>query len=219
MADTKPYNEILENVTLCFVKIAESGTKYKSEDREYSLNATVSKQAAKEFKKKFPKQSVKEFDNEEYETKYGISVPYPQQDEQYVIKLSKGHIRGGKEIDNKFRPQAYIVNEDSTLTCITTSRLIANGSVADVAYRVTTNEFGTFAHLEAIRITNLIEYKKSGALLNPFGGIISVVEEENKDVTEARKNKELLKEQQEVVPEDDEQDDDATDDISDDIPF
>ena len=216
MADTKPYNEILENVTLCFVKIAESGTKYKSEDREYSLNATVSKQAAKEFKKKFPKQKVKEFDNEEYETKYGISVPYPEQDEQFVLKLSKGHIRGGKEIDSKFRPQAYLVNQDSTLTCITTSRLIANGSVADVAYRVTTNEFGTFAHLEAIRITNLIEYKKSGAMLNPFGGIISVVEEENKDVTEARKNKELLKEQEGVVEEEEEEE---KDEMSDDIPF
>ena len=217
MADTKPYNEILENVTLCFVKIAESGTKYKSEDREYSLNATVSKQAAKEFKKKFVKQSVKEFDNADYEAKYGISVPYPEQEEQYVIKLSKGHIKGGKEMDARFRPQAYVVNEDSTLTCITTSRIISNGSKADVAYRVTSNEFGTFAHLEAIRITELIEYKKSNGMVNPFGGVVSVVEEEDKAVTEARKNKEESHEsdKKSLAEEDDEQ----VEDIDDDIPF
>ena len=191
MADIKPYNEIIENVTLCFAKIAESGKKFESEDREYSVNVTVNKQTAKDFKKKFTKQPIKEFDNKDYEVKFGIKVPYPEQDEQFVIKLSKGHIINGVEsYNNKFRPQAYLVNQDSTLTCITTSRLIANGSVADVAYRVTTNKFGTFAHLEGVRITNLIEYRKSSNLLNPFGGVVSVIEEEDKSVSEARKNRE-----------------------------
>ncbi len=191
MADIKPYNEIIENVTLCFAKIAESGKKFESEDREYSVNVTVNKQTAKDFKKKFTKQPIKEFDNADYEAKFGIKVPYPEQDEQFVIKLSKGHIINGVEsYNNKFRPQAYLVNQDSTLTCITTSRLIANGSIADVAYRVTTNKFGTFAHLEGVRITNLIEYRKSSNLLNPFGGVVSVIEEEDKSVSEARKNRE-----------------------------
>ena len=191
MADIKPYNEIIENVTLCFAKIAESGKKFESEDREYSVNVTVNKQTAKDFKKKFTKQPIKEFDNADYEAKFGIKVPYPEQDEQFVIKLSKGHIINGVEsYNNKFRPQAYLVNQDSTLTCITTSRLIANGSIADVAYRVTTNKFGTFAHLEGVRITNLIEYRKSSNLLNPFGGVVSVIEEEDKSVSEARKSRE-----------------------------
>ena len=191
MADTKPYNEIIENATLCFAKIAESGKKFESEDREYSVNVTVNKQTAKDFKKKFTKQPIKEFNNADYEAKFGIKVPYPEQDEQFVIKLSKGHIINGVEsYNNKFRPQAYLVNQDSTLTCITTSRLIANGSIADVAYRVTTNKFGTFAHLEGVRITNLIEYRKSSNLLNPFGGVVSVIEEEDKSVSEARKNRE-----------------------------
>ena len=193
MSQNKPYTEILNNTTLAFVKVAESDNKYQSEDLEYSLNAVVSKADAKAFKKKFPKQSVKDYENDEFKEKFKIDPPFPDQDEQYVLKLSKVHIKDGVEANPKYRPRVYLDDGKGNLTDITTSRLVANGSKGDVAYRVSENPFGTFARLEGIRITELIEYKKAGAA-NPFGGRVVAVEEDNPEATQARASRSEQKE-------------------------
>ena len=193
MSQNKPYTEILNNTTLAFVKVAESDNKYQSEDLEYSLNAVVSKADAKAFKKKFPKQSVKDYENDEFKEKFKIDPPFPDQDEQYVLKLSKAHFKDGVEANPKYRPRAYLDDGKGNFTDITTSRLVANGSKGDVAYRVCENSFGTFAHLEGIRITELIEYKKAGAA-NPFGGRVVAVEEDNPEATQARASRSEQKE-------------------------
>lgn len=195
MSQNKPYTEILNNTTLAFVKVAESDNKYQSEDLEYSLNAVVSKADAKAFKKKFPKQSVKDYENDEFKEKFKIDPPFPDQDEQYVLKLSKVHIKDGVEANPKYRPRVYLDDGEGNLTDITTSRLVANGSKGDVAYRVSENSFGTFAHLEGIRITELIEYKKAGAA-NPFGGRVVAVEEDNPEATQARASREAEKKEE-----------------------
>ena len=193
MATNKPYTEILEDVTFAFVKMAESDLKYQSNvDREYSINAVVSKAVAKAFKKKFPKQSVKEFDNKEFEEKFKIAPPFPDADEQWVLKLSKAHIKDGEPRPEKYRPRVYLADQIGDLVDITTSRLVANGSKGDVAYRVSENQFGTFAHLESIRVTEFIEYKKNGAT-NPFGGRVVAVEGENPEATQARASREAEK--------------------------
>lgn len=199
MATNKPYTEILEDVTLAFVKVAESDNKYQSEDREYSVNVVVSKAIAKAFKKKFPKQSVKEYDNKEFEEKFKISPPFPDEDEQWVLKLSKTHIKDGEAQPEKYRPRAYLSRGDGTSIDITTSRLIANGSKGDVAYRVSENSFGTFAHLEGIRITEFIEYKKAWAA-NPFGDRVVAIEEDNPEVTQARASREAEKKEEKPAP-------------------
>lgn len=199
MATNKPYTEILEDVTLAFVKVAESDNKYQSEDREYSVNVVVSKAIAKAFKKKFPKQSVKEYDNKEFEEKFKISPPFPDEDEQWVLKLSKTHIKDGEAQPEKYRPRAYLSQDNGDLIDITTSRLIANGSKGDVAYRVSENSFGTFAHLEGIRITELIEYKRAWAA-NPFGGRVVTVEAENPEATQARAQREAEKKEDNPAP-------------------
>ena len=192
MATNKPYTEILEDVTFAFVKMAESDKKYQSEDREYSINIVVSKAEAKAFKKKFPKQSVKEYDNKEFEEKFNIAPPFPDADEQWVLKLSKLHIKNGEPQPEKYRPRVYLADKIGDLVDITTSRLVANGSKGDVAYRVTENQFGTFAHLESIRVTEFIGYKKNGAT-NPFGGRVVAVEGENPEATQARASREAEK--------------------------
>ena len=174
MSQNKPYTEILNNATLAFVKVAESDKKYQSEDREYSLSAVVSKADAKAFKKKFPKQSVKDYENDEFKEKFKIDPPFPDQDEQYVLKLSKVHIKDGVEANPKYRPRVYLDDGKGNFTDITTSRLVSNGSKGDVAYRVIENSFGVFAHLDAVRLTEFIEYKKDGAA-NPFGGRVVAV--------------------------------------------
>lgn len=199
MSQNKPYTEILNNTTLAFVKVAESDNKYQSEDLEYSLNAVVSKADAKAFKKKFPKQSVKDYENDEFKEKFKIDPPFQDQDEQYVLKLSKVHIKDGVEANPKYRPRVYLDDGKGNFTDITTSRLVANGSKGDVAYRVSENSFGTFAHLEGIRITELIEYKKAGAA-NPFGGRVVAVEEDNPEATQARASRESEKKDDNPAP-------------------
>ena len=193
MSQNKPYTEILNNTTLAFVKVAESDKKYQSEDLEYSLNAIVSKADAKAFKKKFLKQSVKDYENNEFKEKFKIDPPFPDQDEQYVLKLCKVHVKDGVEANPKYRPRVYLDDGKGNLTDITTSRLVANGSKGDVAYRVSENSFGVFAYLDAVRLTEFIEYKKDGAA-NPFGGRVVAVEEDSESATNARSSRREQKE-------------------------
>lgn len=199
MSQNKPYTEILNNATLAFVKVAESDKKYQSEDLEYSLNAIVSKADAKAFKKKFLKQSVKDYENNEFKEKFKIDPPFQDQDEQYVLKLSKVHVKDGVEANPKYRPRVYLDDGKGNLTDITTSRLVANGSKGDVAYRVSENSFGVFAYLDAVRLTEFIDYKKDGAA-NPFGGRVVAVEEDNPEATQARASHESEKKETPVPP-------------------
>ena len=50
---------------------------------------------------------------------------------------------------------------------ITNTTLVGNGSKGSVSYTVVENKFGTFAKLNALLVTDLIEYQKMGG--NPFG--------------------------------------------------
>ena len=218
MSQNQPYTEILNNTTLAFVKVAESDKKYQSEDREYSLNAIVSKADAKAFKKKFPKQSVKDYENDEFKEKFKIDPPFPDQDEQYVLKLSKVHIKDGVEVNPKYRPRVYLDDGKGNLTDITTSRLVANGSKGDVAYRVSENSFGVFAYLDAVRLTEFIEYKKDGAA-NPFGGRVVAVEEDNPEATQARSSRESEKKETPVPPQQPSNTGFDPSDMDSDIPF
>lgn len=202
--ENKAQYETLENVTFAYAKIAESDFKYGSKvDKEFSIDCIVDKATAKKFKKQFPKQSVKEFDNEEFEQKYKIAPPFPDQDEQYVIKLKKPHIREGKEMP--YRPKAFIYAEDgSSLIDITVSKLASNGSKGKVRYRVTTNDFGTFSQLDSVLFEHFIEYKKDGGGSNsPFGIPVAKVEEENKAATQARASSPKKEEEAAVEQEDD----------------
>ena len=49
----------------------------------------------------------------------------------------------------------------------TDTKLVGNGSKGSVSYSVVENKFGTFAKLDALLVTDLIEYQKAGG--NPFG--------------------------------------------------
>ena len=80
-------NTILNNVTFAYVKIAAPVNKYQSSDTEFTVDCIVSKAEAKAWNKNFPKQKAKEVDNAEFTEKFKMDLPFPEQDEQYVIKL------------------------------------------------------------------------------------------------------------------------------------
>ena len=125
----------------------------------------VDKKQAKEWNKRFSKQKAKEIDNAEFESIYKIQPPFVEQDEQYVIKISQNtHTADGKAM---YQPKVYEDIGGNNIVDITNTKLVGNGSLGSVSYTVVENKFGTFAKLNALLVTDLIEYKKAGG--NPFG--------------------------------------------------
>lgn len=176
--------EILNGAVFFYTCIQTPTKKFESELTEWKTNAVVDKKSAKEWNKRFAKQKAKEVDNEEFVAKYKCNVPFPDQEEQYIIKLSQNtHNADGKEM---YAPKVYQDIGNNNVVDITMKKLVGNGSKGKAAYGVVENKFGTFAKLNSICIFDLVEY---GGNANPFG---NVVEDENDAVQrEAYKPKEV----------------------------
>ena len=155
-------SNVINNVTFCYIKIQNPVLKYQSSDSEYTVDCVVSKADAKEWNKAFPKQKAKVVENEEFTEKFKIDLPFPEQEEQFVIKMKKPHVKNGKELDQKYRPRVFLQGEDGVVSDITFDMLPANGSKGKAAYQIRTNDFGTFAQLDSILIEDLVEYKSNG---------------------------------------------------------
>lgn len=152
----------IENCYFYYARIAEPGLKYQTTDQyTYSVDCCVSKTQAKEWNKIFAKQKTKSFDNEEFERIFKTPPPFPEQDEQFIIKLKKEAQYIDKEtgdivlISQSNRPRVY----DSEKNDITQT-LIGNGSSGGAAYEEFSNNYGNFARLKAIRVDNLVTYEK-----------------------------------------------------------
>ena len=60
----------LTGATLMYTKIQTPGTKYQSDDKEYVVDAYVSKETAKAWNKSYPKSKAKEVENDEFVEKF-----------------------------------------------------------------------------------------------------------------------------------------------------
>lgn len=201
-------NGILDDVVFCYTKMRDPVLKYQSKtEREFTVDCVVDKTTAKEWKKTFKKNPVKEFDDDEFEEIFKIEPPFDNgTDEQYVIKLkAPAQDKKGNPKPAKFLPSVLVPNEDEDSDAdyvnVTDSVLVANGSSGKVAFNILSNDFGTFPQLNAILVEDLIEYEEAGAG-SAFGGKVSGerseldekdyedsdkgdVEEGSEDVTEA----------------------------------
>ena len=164
-------NTVLNNVTFAYVKIQSPVNKYQSSDTEFTVDCIVSKTDAKAWNKQFPKQKAKEVDNQEFTEKFKMELPFPDQDEQYVIKLKKPDIKNGKQLDLRYRPRVF-QSVDGKPVDITFDVLVANGSKGKASYTVRTNDYGTFGQLDAILVEDLVEYKSTAVV----GGVFGVTE-------------------------------------------
>lgn len=168
---------VLNDVTFLYTKIARAELMYESKDRhEFSVDVAISKEQAKHWDKKYSKQKHKRIDNEDFVKIFKIDPPFPDQDEQYVVKLKKkaeyvdkdsGTI---KPIPDQYRPRVFTKGDDGKLKDITTT-LIANGSKGAAQFDENTNSFGTFAQLKALRVDKLIEYQAAGASYDELGDV------------------------------------------------
>lgn len=197
---------ILADVTFFYTKIMNPVPAYNKADSEWVVDVVADKKSAKQIKKDFPKTSLKEYDNDEFREKFGVEPPFPKQDEQYVIKFKKSHIKGGKETPEKYRPRVIQELEDGSRVDITFDKFVGNGSKGDLSYRIKeTDSYGNFVELQAILVKELVEYQsKSAGVTDEFGPVSlkaapkeQVAEIQGDPKAKAKPRKEEVQEEQE----------------------
>lgn len=152
-----------------FAKIQEPAFKYQSDtEKEFSIGVVVDKATAKAFGKQFQKQKGKQVDNDDFTETYKIDIPFPDQDEQYILTLKKPAQYKDKLSGNLVpTPEQYwpkvLQKVGGKATAVHRNVLVGNGSTGKVSYEVNSNDYGTFAKLKNVLVENLIEYKKQDA--------------------------------------------------------
>lgn len=172
----------ISDVKFAYVKIRTPTKKYKSEETEYSVDVIVNKATAKEMKKRFPKNGVREVSTEEFEDKYKFEAPYPDQDEQFVLRFkTNSHTNDGTEKPYEWssRPKVYVPDGDKVRD-VTRDVRVANGSGGVVAFNISETEYGTIHHLSGILVKDMIELQERNS--TPFGE--EVVNEEYEEMAE-----------------------------------
>lgn len=174
---------VLKDVVFAYVKIQQPAPKYQSDNEfEFTVDCIVSEKDAKAFKRKFKKQPPKEVPTEDFEKMFKIAPPYPDQEEQFIIKLKKPAQFKNKQtgrmepIPDKYRPRVLVPGDNGKLKDITFDTLVSNGSSGVVQMEVMENSFGTFAKLKAIRVDNLIKYQQAGQDFDELGEVDELAE-------------------------------------------
>lgn len=165
---------VVSDVTFIYTKLQSPVLAYNKVDTEWSVDVVMAKKDAKAIKKDFPKTSLKEYDNADFVEKFGFEVPFPAQDEQFVLKFKKSHIKNGKETPEKYRPRVIQQMEDGSKVDVTFTKLVGNNSKGDLSYRIKeTDSYGNFVELQAILVKELVEYQsKSGGVVDDFGDVV-----------------------------------------------
>lgn len=207
MADNKQNFGVLEG-TLVYAKLAEASPKYQSKDTEYTVSVIVSEDVADEWDSKFKKQPAKKIKASEFEAKYKTELPAALKGGKnvYEIKLKKDATKDGEPFYPEHRPKVFLDDSEGNRVDITESRLIANGTYGKVSYRISSNDFGTFAKLNNVLIqeADFKEYvSTSGGAGSEFGDSKPVkVEAPKESATKARANKEAAKVKETPVEDD-----------------
>ena len=151
------------SAVFAYTKIQEPAFKYQSTtEKEFSIDLIVDKATAKAFGKQFPKQKGKTVDNDDFEEIYKMPPPFPDQDEQYVLKLKRpAQYKDGKPLPESYWPKV-MQKKNGKAVPIPREVLVGNGSTGKVSYDVNENDYGTFAKLKNVLVEDLKEYKKSG---------------------------------------------------------
>lgn len=171
----------IEEATLLYVNMQEGELAFGSEtDRQLSVQVAVTEDTARNWKATFPKNGYREVPNDQFQKAYKTDPPYPEEENQHVLKLkSRGtyqqddperDIRAGDIVpyDSPSRPKLYEVVDGKPVD-VTMTTQPANGSRGVVAFRATNNKFGTFPVLSGVLVTELIEAERQANLASDFG--------------------------------------------------
>lgn len=162
---------VLNNVTFCYMKLQNPVAKYQSTDKEFTVDCVINKAEAKQWSKTYSKQKPKVIDNEEFEGIFKIKPPFPEQEEQYIVKLKRpAQYKDGKALPEEYHPKVLVKQANGKLKNVAKTVLVANGSVGCVEFEEISNDYGVFAKLRNVRVDSLIEYK-SAATSSELGDI------------------------------------------------
>lgn len=159
--------------------------------KEFGVEIVVDKATARAWDKTFKKQSSKVVDNEDFVKQFGMDLPFPDQDEQFIIKVKrpadyeeKDKTTGNKTgrilpIPDKYRPRILLLTDPKTSRCtdITYKEYgVGRGSKALVQYELRdSGSFGTTARLMNIRIDELVKYE-FGNTFDQLGSVDELAE-------------------------------------------
>ena len=179
--------QVIEGVNLFYVKLQKPSLKYQSQtDKEFSVTVQVDKATKTLWNKTFQNQKCKELEHDDFCEKYGVEYAIGNE-EQYLLTLKKPANYKDKEtgqlkdIPDDYRPRALIDDGNGELEDVTFTKLIGNGSKGVVQYEVNSNDYGTFAHLLAIRVDEIVvvEQGDSAGKFNVLGKVKSLAENPN----------------------------------------
>lgn len=157
---------ILDNVTFCYVKMRNPVSGLNEGSTEFTVEAIVSKAAAKAWDKEHVKNKAKSIDTDDFEAKYKCEPPYPEQESQYLIKFKKAHSKNGVELPAKYRPRVFVPVEDGKPKDVTFTTLVQNGSTGKVSFSTFQGPKtfpGEFVQLDAILVEEMIELESTPA--------------------------------------------------------
>lgn len=150
------------------IRKADTGGEYGT---AWKVSVAVSTEVAKEWNRKYKKQTAKMLDNEEFTEKFKAdTLPYPDQEFQFVIMLAKKtHLASGEETPARYRPRAYL-QKGKTALDITETTNIGNGSKGLAKFSHFDHpKYGAIAHLMKVLVTDLVEYEESDEGESAYG--------------------------------------------------
>lgn len=150
--------EYIDDVYFFYTAISKPGLKYESKtEYEYKTTVVLSKEQAKEFKKRKLNKTIKEVDTSEFEQKYKAAPPHPDQDEQYFFNITQNvNKMDGTPLPDFLRPRAYHKVDGGNVDI--TEQEIANGSFGKLRYSQMEGKNGISIKLDAILLTDFIPY-------------------------------------------------------------
>lgn len=156
----------IENVYFAFTNIDKPRKdKFDTSGLTQKFNATIilSKEQRKQFKDQKLNKTVKEIDTSDFEAKYKFAPPYPDQDEQYFIQVSKKATYKDGNLKQEWTfPKAFFEKDGSIIEA--TSTLIGNGSFGHVRLALNFNETlnQTNVELDSVLIFKHVPYESKG---------------------------------------------------------
>jgi len=182
---------LIDGVVL-FNALKNPKLKYESQTRrEFTIDLIVSKKDAIAWNKRFKKQQAEIIDNQDFVTKYEMDVPFPEQDEQYKIKVKRPADYEEKDpattqktgrilpIPDKYRPRVLQLVNPETRKCVDITFKefgVGRGSKVTVQFEERDNgAFGTTARLTNVRVNELVKYE-SGNSFDQLGEVDEVME-------------------------------------------
>lgn len=157
----------IDNVTFGKLSVRFPEKKYQSDEMIFRAECVVDKKDYKELKKLFKKGSFEQIDTEDFQARLKFEPPYPDEDEQHVVRFSaKTNYKDKKsgeqkplEYDMDLHPKIYeVVNGE--YVDITKTKYVNNGSKGSIVVAVSDTSFGTMAYLKAVYLDYVNEYIK-----------------------------------------------------------